>query len=175
MSNPEEGSVDLTRNGPVATITINRPQVRNSIDLSAAKRLGDIVTEIENDDTVRVAIFTGAGKIAFSAGADLRARARGEGRAVIAPYGFAGFVRRPRSKPFIAAVNGYAVGGGMEIAMACELVVAAPNALNIRYNLALAQAKAGDKDNARKSLEEVIAKGGTSPKVEEAKALLKTL
>ena len=56
-----------------------------------------------------------------------------------------------------------------------KAVAAAPNAVNIRYNLALAQAKTGDKENARKSLEEVIAKGGNSPKVEEAKAMLKTL
>jgi FimV-like protein len=56
-----------------------------------------------------------------------------------------------------------------------KAVAAAPNAVTIRYNLALAQAKVGDKEKARKSLEEVIAKGGNSPKVEEAKALLKTL
>lgn len=128
MSDPDNGSIDLHVDGPIATITLNRPQVRNSIDLAAAKRLTEVVEEIEQNPAIRVGIITGAGGVAFSAGADLRARARGEARAVFPPYGFAGFVRRPRSKPFIAAVNGYAVGGGLEIAMSCELVVAAPNA-----------------------------------------------
>ncbi len=128
MSDLDQGSIDLQVDGPIATITLNRPQVRNSIDLAAAKRLTEVVDAIEQNPAIRVGIVTGAGGVAFSAGADLRARARGEARAVFPPYGFAGFVRRPRSKPFIAAVNGYAVGGGLEIAMACELVVATPNA-----------------------------------------------
>ena len=128
MPEPDTGSIDLSVDGAIATITLNRPQVRNSIDLASARRFVEIVDQIEQDDRIRVAIVTGAGKVAFSAGADLRARARGEARAAFPPHGFAGFVRRPRAKPFVAAVNGYAVGGGLEIAMACEMVVASPNA-----------------------------------------------
>jgi enoyl-CoA hydratase/carnithine racemase len=119
--------VELTIDGHLATITLNRPEVRNALDLAAARALLAAVGTIEADPKVRVAIVTGSGP-AFCAGADLRARQRGEGRAVIEPYGFGGFVRSPRTKPFVAAVNGYAVGGGFEIACACDIVVAAPAA-----------------------------------------------
>jgi len=125
---PVETAVRLDREGHVATITIDRPKVRNALDLPSARHLMATVDEIENDPDIWVGILTGGGSVAFSAGADLGARQRGEPRAVIEPFGFGGFVRKPRSKPFIAAVNGYAVGGGFEIALSCEIVVAAPNA-----------------------------------------------
>jgi enoyl-CoA hydratase/carnithine racemase len=119
--------VELTIDGNLATITLDRPEVRNALDVAAARALLAAVEKIEADPEVRVAIITGSGP-AFCAGADLRARQRGEGRAVIEPYGFGGFVRTPRRKPFIAAVNGYAVGGGLEIACACDVIIASPNA-----------------------------------------------
>ncbi|MBN9747789.1 enoyl-CoA hydratase [Amycolatopsis sp. A1MSW2902] len=125
---PAENPVRVDRDGHVATITIDRPKVRNALDLDSARQLTAAVDQIENDPEIWVGIVTGGGSVAFSAGADLGARQRGEPRAVIEPFGFGGFVRKPRTKPFIAAVNGYAVGGGLEIALSCELVVAAPNA-----------------------------------------------
>jgi enoyl-CoA hydratase len=123
----ESTGVELTSDRSIATITLNRPHVRNALDLAAARALLAAVENVEADPEIRVAIVTGTGQ-SFCAGADLRARQRGEGRAVIEPYGFGGFVRKPRSKPFIAAVNGYAVGGGLEIACSCDVVIAAPTA-----------------------------------------------
>jgi enoyl-CoA hydratase/carnithine racemase len=123
-----ETGIRVRRDGHVATITIDRPHVRNALDLAAAHGLMTAVDDVEADAAIWVAIVTGGGDVAFSAGADLAARRRGEPRAVIEPFGFGGFVRKPRRKPFIAAVNGFAVGGGFEIALSCELVVAAENA-----------------------------------------------
>ena len=128
MSTEEQSGIRLERAGHVATITIDRPGVRNALDLAAAQALAAAVDTVESDPEIWVGILTGAGEVAFSAGADLTARLRGEPRAVIEPFGFGGFTRKPRTKPFVAAVNGYAVGGGLEMAMSCELVVASPNA-----------------------------------------------
>lgn len=124
----ESEAIRVERDGRLAVVTIDRPQVRNALDLAAAQRLTALVDEIDNDPGVHVAIITGAGGVAFSAGADLQARRRGEPRAVIEPFGFGGFVRKPRRKPWISAVNGYAVGGGLEIALSCEIVIAAEKA-----------------------------------------------
>jgi enoyl-CoA hydratase/carnithine racemase len=128
VSTSESEAVRLEIEGGIAVLILNRPSVRNAIDLQAAHRLSALVDQIEADAAVRVGVITGAGRIAFCAGADLRARARGEPRATLGEHGFAGFARRKRQKPFIAAVNGFAVGGGLEIAGACELIVAAPHA-----------------------------------------------
>jgi crotonobetainyl-CoA hydratase len=120
------------RRGHVLLVTLNRPEVRNAVNLAVTLGLGDALEEAEHDRDIWVVVLTGAGDKAFSAGADLKAVARGEsvipadpGRAA---WGFAGYVSHPISKPTIAAVNGFALGGGTEIALASDLVVAAESA-----------------------------------------------
>lgn len=115
--------------GHVARITLNRPDARNAVDGGVAERLGALVAETEADDGIWVVVLTGAGTAAFCAGADLKAIAAGEGgRLRTRDGGFAGFVDAARTKPWIAAVNGAALAGGAEIALACDLLVAADTA-----------------------------------------------
>jgi enoyl-CoA hydratase/carnithine racemase len=116
--------------GRIAYVTINRPEVLNAIHGMASQELAAIWDEFEADDTVWVAILTGAGDRAFSAGNDLKATAAGTGRAT-GPFngGFGGLVERwEMVKPVIAAVNGWAMGGGFEIALACDIIVASERA-----------------------------------------------
>lgn len=113
----------------VAVVTLDRPKA-NAIDAATSYALGEAFVRFEQDPAVRVAIFTGAGEKFFSAGWDLGAAAEGE--AFDSDYGaggFGGFTNLPnRRTPVIAAVNGLAVGGGFEIAMAADLIVAADHA-----------------------------------------------
>jgi enoyl-CoA hydratase/carnithine racemase len=110
--------------GRVAVITLNRPEQRNSVNPELAAALGDAVGRFESDPEVWVAILTGAGGI-FSAGADLKALAAGRAAELSTERGgFAGFVRYPRTKPVLAAVRGFALAGGTELVLACDLVVA---------------------------------------------------
>jgi len=117
------------RCGAVLVVTINRPRVRNAINDQVAQGLEAALDAAEQDDAIAAVIITGAGDKSFSAGADLKYAASGAMGMVTARGGFAGIVKRTFSKPLIAAVNGTALGGGFEIALSCDLIVAAEQAV----------------------------------------------
>jgi enoyl-CoA hydratase/carnithine racemase len=123
--------VTLERSFPhLAIVTLNRPEARNAINGCVATTLARFVTELDEDPSIRCVILTGAGDQAFSAGADLKEVAAGRMETLsTADSGFAGFVTAKRSKPWIAAVNGFALAGGFEIALACDMIVAADDAV----------------------------------------------
>jgi len=112
--------------GAIAVITINRPEVRNAVNGEVARGIAAAVDEFDADREVRVMILTGAGGT-FSAGMDLKGFLAGDAP-VVAGRGFAGLAERPPVKPVIAAVEGYALAGGFEIALSCDLIVASETA-----------------------------------------------
>jgi enoyl-CoA hydratase len=119
-------AVHLEIEGQVATITIDRPEVRNAIDQATAHEISVSLAQADADPTARVIVITGAGG-SFCVGMDLKAFLRGE--VVRSPTnGFAGVTQRVVKKPLIAAVEGYALAGGLEIAMACDMIVASEDA-----------------------------------------------
>jgi len=118
----------VEREGWILKVTINRPEVRNALHPPANEELAGVFNAFEKDDNLRVAILTGEGAESFSAGNDIKHMAAGNPM-YIPEMGFAGLTsRRNRTKPVIAAINGHALGGGLEIAMACDLIVASETA-----------------------------------------------
>lgn len=132
-------AVSIRRDGPITEVTLDRPKA-NAIDAPTSRRLGEAFASFRDDPNARVAIIHGAGDRFFCAGWDLVAAADGE--AVDADYGVGGFGGLQElpglDKPVIAAVNGMAVGGGFELALAADLIIAASHA-----RFALPEIKAG--------------------------------
>ncbi|GAA1764338.1 crotonase/enoyl-CoA hydratase family protein [Streptomonospora arabica] len=110
----------------VAVITINRPQAKNAVNAAVAQGVADALDELDSRTDLVVGVLTGAGQT-FCAGMDLKAFMQGE-VPTVEGRGFAGFAQRPPRKPLVAAVEGYALAGGFEAVLACDLVVAAEDA-----------------------------------------------
>jgi crotonobetainyl-CoA hydratase len=129
-------SLIVDRRGPIVILTMNRPDVRNAVNTELTAALSDAYDQLEADDEVWVVVLTGAGTRAFSAGADLKEMGERRYRrpdATVGPTapmgGFGGVTGREFAKPLIAAVNGLALGGGFEMTLACDLVVAEEHAV----------------------------------------------
>jgi enoyl-CoA hydratase len=122
----EQPAVLTERRDGVLVITINRPEVRNAVNAAVAEGIAGALDALDADDELAVGILTGAGGF-FCAGMDLGAFVNGE-----SPWygdrGFAGIAQRGARKPLIAAIEGFAVAGGFEVALACDLIVAAEGA-----------------------------------------------
>ncbi|CUJ68339.1 Carnitinyl-CoA dehydratase [Achromobacter sp. 2789STDY5608633] len=111
----------------IQIITINRPEAKNAINLETAQAMAAALDQLDSRDDVRIGILTGAGGT-FSSGMDLKAFAKSGQRPYVEGRGFAGLNEAPPKKPLIAAVEGYALAGGCEMALASDLIVAASNA-----------------------------------------------
>lgn len=124
-------SVDFEVSDNCARVTINRPESLNAVDSATHARLGEIWTEIDTNPDIRCAVLTGAGNKAFCAGADLKENTGLSGVDYwkgISGAGFSGIALRQMSTPVIARVNGLALGGGLEMVLGCDIVIAATSA-----------------------------------------------
>jgi enoyl-CoA hydratase len=124
------------RRDGVLLITLNRPQARNAVNSALAHGVAAALDELDADDALKVGVLTGAGG-AFSAGMDLKAFVAGES-AWVEGRGFAGITQRAARKPLIAAIERFALAGGLEIALSCDVIVAASDA-----RLGIPEAKRG--------------------------------
>ncbi|MGY3587654.1 enoyl-CoA hydratase [Bradyrhizobium sp. USDA 4341] len=122
----EENPVLTEVRGPILIITLNRPEAKNAANLALSKGVAAAIDRLDADDALSVGIITGAGGT-FCSGMDLKGFLKGE-RPSIPGRGFAGLTEAPPKKPLIAAVDGYALAGGMEIALSCDMIVANRNA-----------------------------------------------
>jgi enoyl-CoA hydratase len=135
---PETANPELlteVRDG-VLIVTINRPEAKNAMNAAAAQGIADAMDRLDSDDSLRVAILTGAGAT-FCSGMDLKGFLRGE-RPSVEGRGFGGITEKGPVKPLIAAVEGYALAGGFELMISCDLVVA-----NSRAKFGIPEAKRG--------------------------------
>lgn len=129
MSDEMENVVLTEKRGRILIITLNRPQAGNSINPAVAQALDTALNDAEADNEVYAVILTGAGNKIFCGGMDLKYMAQhGAEGVVIEGHGFAGLTERFFSKPLICAVNGFALGGGTEFALACDIIIAAEHA-----------------------------------------------
>ncbi|MCO5119703.1 MAG: crotonase/enoyl-CoA hydratase family protein [Burkholderiaceae bacterium] len=137
MSEQTQPRVLVEKRGHVLIVTLNRPEVKNACDSQTAAEMNAAMDRIDDEQDIFAGIITGAGGD-FSAGADLKAAARGDLR-VRPPRGGFGVFAQPPRKPLIAAVEGVAVGGGLELCLSCDLIVAARNARmglpEVRHNV----------------------------------------
>ncbi len=137
VADAEGPEVLYEKKGHVAYVTLNRPAVLNAMNLRTHEQLADVWDDVEADDEVRLVVLTGAGDRSFSVGQDLRERAELDRQGVPAStFGSRGQPGWPRlterfalSKPVVARVNGYALGGGFELALACDLIIASDHSV----------------------------------------------
>lgn len=116
----------VERRGSILLITINRPEARNAVNMAVTVGVAEAVDRLDADDSLHAAVLTGAGGT-FCSGMDLKAFARGE-RPAVPGRGMCGITQTPPRKPLIAAVEGWALAGGFEVMLACDMVVAARTA-----------------------------------------------
>ncbi|WP_342363921.1 enoyl-CoA hydratase-related protein [Terrarubrum flagellatum] len=125
----ESDSLQIEKANGLLILRINRPHVSNAVDAATSYAIDAALSEAETDDSIGAVIVTGAGERAFCSGMDLKEAARiGVGKGLVPGRGFCGLTERNFPKPLIAAINGAAVAGGLELALACDLIVASETA-----------------------------------------------